>query len=192
MLQPFFCTEGWINRFVGVIDTWTRLNIAIWVERPKVFSIVADHSHQEKIRLDHHEMEGTYSLLAAMVVAAVCPISTDKDEEPDVEFLLPHLKKIRKYAFAELDERRQVCKWTSILCALGYGYWGRGEVELAYKVWVKVLKADFWCWTANTQLVLFYAIYKNTPEWSEQLDFMMWSATKHGTPNEVALFGLEL
>lgn len=21
VLQPFFCTEGWINRFVGVIDT---------------------------------------------------------------------------------------------------------------------------------------------------------------------------
>jgi hypothetical protein len=49
ILQPFSNDDGWFDRFVEPIDDWNKSNIAVWVQRPRVFSIIVDDSRQEEI-----------------------------------------------------------------------------------------------------------------------------------------------
>ena len=104
----FLCAEGWENRLVGAVDNWVARKMAVWVEKPRVFSINTRCDPAEKIKRENSEMDTVYAILAASIIAAVCHISTDNETYPEVRSVLPQMEFCRKYGYVEIDAGRNV------------------------------------------------------------------------------------
>ena len=118
-LHPFLCAEGWEDRLVGAIDDWVTRKMAVWIEKPQLFSIITTCDQADEIKRDNNKMDMVSAIQAAGIIATTCHLSTDDETYPVVRFIVPQMEFCRQYATLEIDAGRNIETWTNVLCGLG-------------------------------------------------------------------------
>lgn len=188
-IRRVFLSENGEDRFSSTVAELIERNMAVWIEEGSVISITENCPVARNILHTNPDLDLVYRDTAIYIISISCIVISG---QPPMRFMESHMDIYRMRGCRELSQGRNVELWVEIFCSLGFGYSSRGNINMAYEVWVAAMKSDMQCWIAKTQLALLNVLFRPIDQYIEEADFLMWSALKHGTSDEIHIFGLLL